>query len=316
MVDAVVRPGLCVALIVCGWSVSADAAITMSPNPLDTGSVLLGASADATGTLSSTDNERVDLAVTNNCSGTGNGVFELSKTTNINLNGPQSITVTYTPATRGTRQCTVNVLDTGTMTVLGTFSVRGTGLAPATMSISGLTDFGSVRWNDAAPTRTSSRTFTVTNGGDVNLTISSVQVTGDFAITSGTTSTTILPQNSKSWTITFNPNAPGGAKAGTLTFTGDAPANASDSFNLTGTATNAVIGVNDQAFGIVNIGSSASADVTVTNTGGTPKGPLGVTSASISGGGGWFAFAGCGGGTSCTFSPALAVNNTSVVGVR
>jgi hypothetical protein len=41
-----------------------------------------------------------------------------------------------------------------------------------------------------------------------------------------------------------------------------------------------------------------------------------VTSAVIAGGNGWFSFGGCGGGTSCTFSPALSITNAMVVGVR
>jgi hypothetical protein len=308
--------GLCIALLVIGWSPDARAAISMSPNPLDVGNVMLGGTAMASGTLTSTESVRVNLRVTNICSGTGTGTFELDKTSNINLNAPQTITVTYMPSMSGVRQCAVAVTREGSTDLVGAFYVRGTGLAPQTMAISGNTSFGAVRWNDAAPIHTRSRTFTVSNGGDVTLTITNVTVTGDFSITSGQTSTTILPGNSKSWTITFDPNAPGGNKTGTLTFTGDAPGNPSESFTLTGVATNAIISVNDQAFGIVNTGSSASADITVTNIGAAPKGPLGVTSAAISGGAGWFSFAGCGGGTSCTFSPALSITNAMVVGVR
>ena len=315
MVDAVLGRAVCVALLVCaGSSGEASAAIAINPSPLDVGDVLLGSSAQATGTLSSTDNVRVDLRVTTQCLGTGSGTFTLDKSQNINLGSPQQITVTYTPSRRGVRQCSVAVMD-GKKTI-GSFSVRGTGIAPATMSVSGSPDFGSVRWNNTAPVHTANRTFTVTNSGDVTLDITNVTVTGDFAITQGTTSTTILPNNSKSWTITFDPDAPGGSKSGTLTFYGNAPGNPSDAINLTGTATNAIISVNDQAFGIVNIGSSASADLTVTNTGTSPKGPLGVTTASISGGAGWFSFAGCGGGASCTFSPALSIATATVVGVR
>jgi hypothetical protein len=302
-------------LLICGWTLDASAAISMSPNPLDTGNVLVGSSGMATGTLSSTNNDRVDLSI-GNCNG-GSGTFTLSDTSNIDLANPASITVTYTPSGRGTRQCTVSVREAmGGGNLLGTFTVRGTGYAPQSMVVIGNNDFGSVRWNNAAPIRTSTRNFTVSNGGDVNLTVSNVTVTGDFAITSGGTSATIAPGNARTWTITFDPNAPGGMKAGTLTFVSDAPSNGTQAFNLAGIATNAIINVNDPAFGIVNIGSSATLDVTVANNAATFKGPLGVTTASISGGGGWFTFAGCGGGASCTFLPSLSINNSTVVGVR
>src|SRR5690606_13623847 len=86
---AVLRRGLCVALLVGGWPLAAAAAVTMSPNPVDVGDVLLDDTGMATGTLSSTSNIKVDLRVTNNCSGTGAGTFTLSETSNINLNAPK-----------------------------------------------------------------------------------------------------------------------------------------------------------------------------------------------------------------------------------
>lgn len=309
--------GLCVALLIIGWSMSAIAAttITMTPNPVDTPVTTIGTPSSADGTLSASANAKVDLVV----SGCNNalGTFTLNPDTNVNLNGgaTPTITVTYTPVAGGTQTCTVHVYDTGTTTSLGMFSVRGTGVKPATMSISGNTDFSSVRYNDAAPVHTFSRTFTVSNTGDQTLTVTNVSVTGDFAVTGVPASGSILGGGSKSWTITFDPSA-GGTRTGTLTFTSDAPANGTQSLTVMGVGTNAVIAVSDPAFGIVNIGNSANQDITVTNNGGAPKGPLGVTSAAISGGGGWFTFSACGGGTTCTFAPALAINTSTVVGVK
>lgn len=313
--------GFCVALLIIGWSVPAMAAttITMTPNPVDTPSTLVGTPSSANGTLSASANAKVDLVVVgcNNALGT----FTLSPDTNVNLNGGSTptITVTYTPASGGTQTCTVRVYDTGTTNQLGSFSVRGTGVRPATMSVTGNTDFSSVRFNDAAPIHTFNRTFTVSNNGDVAMNVTSVAITGtdagDFAITSAPANNTILGGGSKSWTITFNPSA-SGTRTATLTVTSDAGVNPTISQTITGIGTNAVIAVSDPAFGIVNVGNSANQDITVTNNGGAPKGPLGVTSASITGGNGWFAFSACGGGTSCTFLPALSINSSTVVGVK
>lgn len=305
-------------LLICGWALDAsaqNASASMSPNPVDVGTLILGDSpvtGMATGTLSANRNVTVRLVI-GNCSGP-NGTFTLSPNEGIQLNQPKQITVSYTTSQAGTRQCSVSVRD-GNRTI-GSFYIRGTARAPQAMSISGSADFGSVRWNDAAPTHTVSRNFTVTNTGGMPLTVSSVTVTGDFAITSGTTPATIQPNNARTWTVTFNPNAPGGAKSGTLTFTSDAPKDGTQTIALTGTATNAVIGVDDRNFGIVNIGSSDSEDITVTNTGGNPKGPLGLTGATITGGNGWFTFSGCGGGTTCTWSPARLINTSDVVSVK
>ncbi|HEY5952691.1 MAG TPA: choice-of-anchor D domain-containing protein [Kofleriaceae bacterium] len=312
------KRGVCIALLVCGWSLDAAASITINPSPFDAGTALLNQPTSANGTLSSTTNVHVDLVITNSCSG-GAGTFELSMTTNVNLNAPASLTLTYTPSQRGTRTCRVDVFDTGTMTLLGSFNVRGTGQQPATMSVTGTPDFGSLRWNNAAPLHTSSRNFTVMNSGDVTLDISSVAVSGgnagDFTI-AGSTTASILPGGAKTWTITFDPTA-GGARSTTLTFSGNDPANPADSYTLTGTGTNAVIATPmDPSFGIVNIGSSALGNVPVNNVGGAPRGSLGVTSASITGGGGWITFAGCGGGANCTFVPALAIADVANVGVQ
>lgn len=307
-----------------GWTLNASAAptvITMNPNPLDAGNVLIGSTGTSPdGTLSSNNNVRVDLVVTNQCSGTGQGTFTLSQTTNINLNNPATITVSYTPTTGGTRTCTVSVRDSGNNSNYGSFSVRGTGQNPPTISVTGMTDFGAVRWNDAAPTHTTSRTFTVTNTGDVTLDVTDVTIggtnAGDFSITAGSTPQSILPNNSKSWTVTFDPSA-GGTRSATLTFTSNDPNNPTHTLNLTGTGTNAVISVPANAdFGIVVAGSSGSLDVTVSNIGGSPKGNLGVASATITDTSGWFTFSGCGSGTNCTFSPALSIANSAVVGVR
>src|SRR5262245_12287424 len=72
---AVMKRGVVVALVLCGLSLVAGAAptvITVNPSPLDAGTAAIGATATSpTGTLTSNNNVRVDLQVTNNCSGTG-----------------------------------------------------------------------------------------------------------------------------------------------------------------------------------------------------------------------------------------------------
>lgn len=290
----------------------------MSPNPLDAGDAVIGATTTSgNGTLSSFTNIRVDLSI-GACSGAGNGTFNLSDDNDINLNAPAQIKVSYTPSARGTRQCEVTIFDHGTNNSVGKFNVRGNGQAPQSMTVMGNTDFGSLRWNNAAPNHDQGRNFTVTNGGDVSLNVSNVTITGanagDFSITAGGTSQTILPSNSKTWTITFDPTV-GGTRTATLTFTSNDPVNPTRTFTITGTGTNAVVNVDDRDFQIVNTGSSAQTDITLTNSGTSPTGPLGVTSATINGGAGWFTIAGCGTNTTCNFSPAYSISTTRTVGV-
>lgn len=315
--------GICVALLVGAWSLDATAAptvITMNPNPLDAGNVLLGGSGSASGTLSSNNNVHVNLSVTTNCSGDGRGTFTLSPDANVNLNSPATIMLTYTPSMPGSRVCQVAVHDAGgAHPLLGTFNVRGDGKAPASITVTGTTTFGSLRWNDAAPNHTFSRTFTVTNGGDVTLDVSNVQIggtnAGDFAITSGGTAQQILPGNSKSWMVEFDPSA-GGARTATLTFTSNDPDDPTHTLTLTGTGTNAVISVPaTEDFGIVVSGTKGAIDVPISNIGGAPKGNLGVTSATITDTSGWFTFNGCGNGTTCTFTLPLSIANSDTISV-
>lgn len=315
--------GICVALLIGGWSLEAAAGptvITINPNPLDVGDVLVNGTGMATGTLSSNNNVHVDLSVTTNCSGSGRGTFTLSPDTNINLNSPTTITLTYAPTMPGSRVCQVAVRDAGgAHTLLDTFNVRGNGQAPPTISVTGTTTFGSVRWNDAAPNHTFSRTFTVSNGGDATLDVSNVQIggtnAGDFSITSGGTSQQILPGNSKSWTVEFDPSA-SGTRSATLTFTSNDPATPTRTLDLSGSGTNAVISVAANAdFGIVVSGTKGALDVTINNIGGTPKGDLGVTSATIADTSGWFTFNGCGNGTTCTYTLPLSIANSDTVSV-
>jgi hypothetical protein len=319
------RLGACVALLICGWSLEAVAAISINPSPLDAGTAMLGQPTSASGTLSSTNNVHVDLDITSSCSG-GGGTFSFDMTANINLNSPATVTVTYVPSARGTRTCRVDVFDTGTNNLLGSFNVRGTGQAPPTMTTSAafaipaFPDFGATRWNNAAPNHSTSRNVTVSNGGDQTLDVT-IATSGtnaaDYALS--TTSLSVPAGGARTFSITFDPVAGGDNRQATLTISGNDPANPSDTFTLSGDGTNAVISVTTPLdFGIVNTGSSAPLDVPIANIGGATKGPLGVTSATITdpNNSGWFAFTGSCSGQSCTFSPALSFMNSTNVGIR
>ena len=114
------------------WSRLASAQVTI-PDPINVGSVLVGGTGSNTGTLGGTNGGvNVDLELTTTCTGTGTGTFTLSPSTNIDPTAGATITVTYEPDTRGLRECTVNIFNTGTKTPASpaSFKVRGTGVAP------------------------------------------------------------------------------------------------------------------------------------------------------------------------------------------
>ena len=309
---------ICTIALAIAWVPAAHAGvITMAPNPVDVGNVVVGQSGMASGTLSDSANEKVDLSAPTNCNG-GGGTFTVSPTQSLNLNSPKTVDVTFAPSMRGVRTCRIDVFkENTTSNPIGSFQIRGNGQDPAIINVTGTNTFGSLRFNDAAPGHTSTQTFTVTNQGDLDLVVSAVTIggtnAGDYTITAGTVPRTILRNNTAQWTVTFNPSA-AGARNATLTFASNAPT-AAPVRNLSGTGTNAIISVDDKPFGIVSTGSSSTLDINVTNIGAATKGPLGVTSAVITGGS-WFTFSGCGGTTTCNFSTPLSIQNAATVGVR
>jgi len=301
--------------LIGAWVHHARATVVMTPNPVDVGGVVIGNTGSTIGTLSSTggNNNKVWFVVTS-CAG-GGGMFSISPDT-VYLDLAQQITVSYTATARGTQTCTVDVRDRYSNSV-GSFTVRATGQLPPMISVAPTASFGAVRWNNAAAIHVASQTITVTNLGDATLNINGPVLGGlnanEFAITAGGAPAGIPGGSSRSWTVAFDP-ASTGDKAATLRFYSNDPARPFTGVDLSGTGTNAMIGVSDVAFGIVATGFSSALDITVSNVAMTPKGNLGVTSAAISGGS-WFTFSGCGGGTSCTLLPALSIATSAVIGV-
>jgi len=297
---------------------AAPSVFTMNPNPLDVGTVVVGQTGTAEGTLSDTNNEHINLVVTNNCTGGNIGTFTVTPDTDIDIKDPVTITASYTPSARGTRRCRVDIYKTGQSSRIGSFDVRGTGQDPPRINVTGATTLAAVRFNDAAPVHTSQQTYTVTNQGDLALVISAVTIGGtdmaDFTLASSALPGPIPRNNTASWTVVFDPSA-AGTRTATLTFTSNDPATPNRVLNLQGDGQTGVISVDDRAFGTVNVGSNSTLDITVANIGGAPKGRLGVTTAAITGGS-WFTFSACGGGTTCTFNPALSIQNAAPVGVR
>jgi hypothetical protein len=321
--------GVCVALLISAISLRAHANVTMTPS--DVGNVIVGSTGMVVGSLADTNKNTVDLAVSNvGCTGVGTGTFSLDMTSNIDLNSPVNVTISYMAMTKGMRRCTVTVTKHAGGMFLDTFTIQATGQNPQTISVSSPPAFATVRFNDLAPVHTSSQNIVATNTGDVTLTFTDVVIGGtdaaDFSITSGGTTGTILAGNTHTWAVTFDP-ATAGAKAATMTFTTDDPATPMKVINLSGTGSNAIIGVTSLVdFLIINAGNSSSKDDTITNNGASVKGNLGVTSATIgnivntppSASPSWFTFTSCAmlAGDTCSYVPGLSVATTQLVAIK
>ena len=322
--------GIAIVCLVVAASGSAQAQVlTITADPIDAGPILVNGMGSANASLSSdTNNTRVDIVMGTCTITTGMGTFMLSTTEgsliDVNLNGGETITATYSPTTRGLRECTVNVFATGTTTpLLKSFRVRGTGVAPVmTTTPIASHSFGPVRYNDAAPIHTATLALRIDNDTTdtgVDLTINDITFvggqTGDYSV-SGTFPATIAPGAFQTFTVTFDP-AIAGASSTTLQIASDDPTQQTKNIMLSGTGATGVIAVTDATFPLpVRVGTTATQNITVSNSGAVTKGPLGVTLATFMGNtAGWFKFntTGCVGTTTpCALSMSL-ISNTGTL---
>jgi hypothetical protein len=205
------------------------------------------------------------------------GPFTLSSNTcgaSINAGASCSVSVTFTPAATGVATGTLTFTDSAPNSPQ-TVSLSGTGgstSSPVTLSASTL-NFGSV----TVGATSSASTVTLTNRQSVALAISTVGITGAFAISSNTCGTGIGAGSSCSVGVTFSPTATGPA-TGTLSFADNAT-NSPQKVTLSGAGTPPVaVSPTSLSFGVVAVGSvSAGQTVTVTNNSASAVAVNGIT---------------------------------------
>lgn len=145
-----------------------------------------------------------NFAQTNNCG------------TTLAVNGSCTISVTFTPSASGTRTGTLSITDNAVGSPQ-TASLTGTGLAPAAaLSPTSLT-FSSQN----VGTTSAAQAVTLTNSGNIAMTISGITISGDFAQTNNCAAT-LAVNSSCTINVKFTPTATG-TRSGTLTVTDNAP---------------------------------------------------------------------------------------------
>jgi len=180
--------------------------------------------------------------------------------------------VAFTPsalgAKSGTLVITVTITNGGlsssqafdvSLTGTGAAAAPGVGLAPTSL------DFG----NQVLNTLSAAKTVTLTNTGNAVLTISSITISGDFAISNNPCGASLSAGANCIISVTFTPTALG-TRPGTLTITDDA-GGSPHTAPLTGNGTNAVdfsIAASAPVPPTVKAGSPATITVTVTPIGG------------------------------------------------
>lgn len=186
-----------------------------------------------------------------------------------------TVSITFTPTASGTRTGTFIITDdAGTQTA----SLSGTGTAPATDALSAQSlTFGLQQLTTSSPPQT----ITLTNSGDVALTLIAAQITnGDFSVVN-TCGNSLNAHASCSVSVIFQPESVGPI-TGTLTISDQYR---TQPISLSGTGV-AAPGVSlSPAFGInfpaTGVGVTAlSPIVTLTNNGGLP---LAITNTTVTG---------------------------------
>nr|HEX4318586.1 choice-of-anchor D domain-containing protein [Kofleriaceae bacterium] len=293
-------------IIVVGARVAHADTVNASPSPVAIGSVDVGATGSATTTLSTgTLVGTFDLVP-----GAGCAAFSLSTLqVTLTLITTQQVTVTVTPTARGPATCAVSIVnDADGTTVEGSFTATADGLG-ALISAPASVDFGGVRVTTGA---TSTKNVTVTNGGDLDLAITNLALSGvdpgDFTVLTATP-LDVPAGTSAQIAVTFHPGAANG-RAATLAIDSDAVGTPELDVALTGTGTNASIDVEPTLldFGAVSDSPTAQTStksLTINNDGPAPAGPLHVSTVTLTDPSGWFDFAastGCSGQTVCSLS--------------
>ena len=182
-----------------------------------------------------------------------------------------TVAIAFAPTASGLRSGVLTVVDgAGTQTV----NLSGTGTSPATDALSPLTlSFASQQLNTAS----AAQQVTLTNAGDVALTLIAAQITaGDFSVVNGC-GNSLNPHSTCAMSVTFVPKSVG-AESGVLTVS-DQFRSQTVTLNGTGVAPPGVSlsPISAMAFGTTPVGSSSAAQtVTLTNNGGLPLSVAGV----------------------------------------
>ena len=258
------------------------------------GSVVVNPTSHAFGTVVAGDTRTVQVTVqhqggTKNLTISGvtstNAVFSVSPTTaSVAPGASASFTVTFAP-TAGTGGAQVGTItfahDAGGTQSTSTVALTGTGYLTGHFAVSP----GSVSLGNVDMGKSTTAQVTVTNqNGSRNLSVSGVS-SSNAAFTVSPSTATVTPNGSKTFTITFTPQAVGSAN-GTINFTHD------------GTSTSNVVSVSGVgvsvpvpgavtaspatlSFGTVTNGTTSTAQVTLRHDGGTKNLTVsGVTSSN------------------------------------
>ena len=252
-----------------------QAGISVSPPSFSFGSLTDGQTKSQTFSITNTGTASLtvsQIAV----SGNGFSVSGLTTPTSIAAGASASFTASFAPSTVGNLTGSVSISsnapnspDTVTLSGSGVAGTAGLTANPTSLS------FGSI--NAGA---SSSKSVTITNSGNVSLTISGVTVSAkDFATSGVTTPLTLAAGQSATLNVSFSPTASENV-TGNITVSTSQGTSAVIAVSGSGLQPALTVTPASESFGSVVVGSSGTQTIQLTNSG---TGTLSVTQVSASG---------------------------------
>ena len=254
---------------VSGTGVASTApAVNLNPLSLSFGNQLVNANSTAQ-VITLTNTGNATLTVSAVAMITGTQFSQTNNCTSVSASGTCTINVKFDPLTVGAKADTVSITDNAAGSP-HTAAVSGTGIASNPVASLSSTSLGFGNQTDG--TSSIAQVVTLTNTGNVALTITTVALTTgtQFSETDTCNSSTVQPNGTCTMSITFSPLT-AGAKVDTLSITDNA-SNSPQTIALSGTgiATGANVNLSPTSlnFGLQFISPASSTQViTLTNTG-------------------------------------------------
>jgi hypothetical protein len=261
----------------------AAASISITPTTVNFGTVNVGATASQSMLIA--NNGTADLAISQvSTVGSAFSLSNLSSSTTVPAGQSATFTATFKPASAGSAAGSISIASnapesplTISLTGMGESTNQGTPYISVSPS--------SVNFGNVIVGNTDSQVLTVSNSGTANLTVSTLTPSGSgFSVYGLSFPFTLSPGQNAAFTAAFGPTSPG-SQSGSISIT-----NSSSSSPLvvgmsgTGAAATYQLSASYTSlnFGNVNLGSPATQNVALTNTGNSN---VNISSASASGAG-------------------------------
>jgi len=277
--------------------------LSLNPASVNFGSVVVGTSSSRSVAITNTGNASMTLSQLN-VTGSGYSASGLNLPLALAAGASASFTLNFAPAATGAANGTVSFAGNASnlptsMALTGSGSAAPVAqLTPNPASLS----FGSVTVGSSG-----TQSVSISNTGNVSVSISQITASGTgFAVNGVSLPLTLNPGQTSTYTAQFTPTV-AGADSGQISFVSNA-GNSPNVVNLSGTAIAASapqlsISPTSASFGNVNVGSSATKSVAISNTG---NATLNISQITVAGSG----FTGSGITLPLVLTPGQSANYT------